>query len=58
MPKPAAPMASDSMTTRLRSRAWSCITGSNPASMQILLEAILFIRAEADALSVKLAATT
>jgi len=34
------------------------MTGSRPASRQILLEARLLIRAEADALSVKFAATT
>jgi hypothetical protein len=34
------------------------MTGSNPASRQILLEAMLFMRAVADALSVKFAAGT
>ena len=58
MPSPAAPIASDSSATRERSRAWSCITGSSPSSRQSLLEAMLLMRAAADALSVKFAAVT
>ena len=58
MPSPAAPMASEAMATRVRSRAWSCITGSSPSCSEWTLAAMLLMRGVAEALSVKLAATT